>query len=229
MPDRHTALFQDLENDGWAVADDLLPPSLVTELSIASRLAWRQRLFQPAHVGSPGRPLQLPQIRGDTIHWLEQDSRVSGWPAFQAWAMQLQQALNRHFFIGLRRFEFHFARYDAGQGYRKHMDQHRGQPHRRISLVLYLNRRWENTDGGELCLYSPVERSLEIGRVLPRFGRIVLFRSDLIPHAVLPAVRQRWSLTGWFRSDGVLLNGYTAEPAANDMPFPGSTPSGAAA
>jgi len=229
MTDDHAALLHDLEKQGWALADHLLPAGLATQLGLASRLAWRKGLFKPAHIGTPGQPLRAPGIRGDTIHWLEQDSIAPGWAAFQSWAADLQQQLNRYFFIGLRRAEFHFARYDRGHGYRKHMDQHRGQPHRRISLVLYLNRHWTDTDGGQLCLYAPSDPSQEIIRIQPRFGRIVIFRSDLIPHAVLPANRQRWSLTGWFRSDDALLGSYPVTAASNDSPFPGSTPSGAAA
>jgi len=229
MTDDHADLLHDLETQGWALADDLLPAALTMRLSLASRQAWRQGLFKPAQIGAPGQPLLAPGIRGDEIHWLERDSTAPGWAEFQFWAAGLQQQLNRCFFIGLRRAEFHFARYDSGHGYKKHMDQHRGQPHRRISLVLYLNRRWTDTNGGELCLYAPTDHKQEIKRIQPRFGRIVVFRSDLIPHAVLPASRQRWSLTGWFRSDEALLGNYPVAPASNDSPFPGSTPSGAAA
>jgi len=32
-------------------------------------------------------------------------------------------------------------------------------------------------------------------------ARLVIFRSDLIPHEVLPCRQARWSLTGWLRSD----------------------------
>jgi SM-20-related protein len=33
--------------------------------------------------------------------------------------------------------------------------------------------------------------------VLPVAGRLVCFRSDLLEHEVLPATRERLSLTGW--------------------------------
>jgi SM-20-related protein len=35
--------------------------------------------------------------------------------------------------------------------------------------------------------------------ILPLGGRLVLFLSDLIEHEVLPARRERYSITGWFR------------------------------
>ncbi|MGZ5280210.1 MAG: hypothetical protein ACXWC9_09720 [Pseudobdellovibrionaceae bacterium] len=28
---------------------------------------------------------------------------------------------------------------------------------------------------------------------------MVLFRSDTVPHAVMKSLKERWSLTGWFR------------------------------
>src|SRR5690606_27096523 len=114
--------------------------------------------------------------------------------------------LNHDFFLGLHRAEFHFARYDSGNGYARHMDQHRGQPHRRITLILYLTPGWREGDGGELCIYEPEAPDRERQRVEPRQGRLVLFRSELFPHAVLPARKPRWSLTGWFRNDQELLN-----------------------
>ncbi|TEA74297.1 2OG-Fe(II) oxygenase [Allopusillimonas ginsengisoli] len=199
------------------------------QLYLASRYAWRQGFFHEAQIGSPDHPIRNLSIRGDTIHWLDQNNAIQGCVAFQRWADNLQLLMNRHFFLGLRRSEFHFARYDKGLGYRQHMDQHRGQPHRKISLVLYLNRTWHQPDGGELCLYAPGDKTREIRRILPQFGRVVLFRSDLIPHAVLPCNRPRWSLTGWFRTDSLLLDTIVASPASNDDPFPGATPSGAAA
>ena len=81
------------------------------------------------------------------------------------------------------------------------MDQHRDQPHRKLSLVLYLNPQWDTAGQGELCLYDPQDGNRELARILPQPGRLVLFRSDLFPHEVLPCTQARWSLTGWFRTD----------------------------
>jgi SM-20-related protein len=40
----------------------------------------------------------------------------------------------------------------------------------------------------------------EVGRdLLPDAGRLVCFLSDRFPHQVLPARRERFSLTGWFK------------------------------
>src|SRR3546814_8025810 len=95
-------------------------------------------------------------------------------------------------YTGLNNAEFHFARYPAGHCYRKHMDQHRDQLNRKISLVLYLNREWSEAGHGELCLYSSPDENRLVQRVLPMPGRLVVFRSDLIPHEAMPCSQPRW-------------------------------------
>ncbi|MCQ9617086.1 2OG-Fe(II) oxygenase [Paenalcaligenes niemegkensis] len=151
--------------------------------------------------GLRAQPSCRRQHPGDAISWLDNSDPASSASEFLEWARKLRLELNAAFYTGLKSEEFHFARYAVGQGYTTHMDQHRGNPHRRISLVLYLNRNWGPEDGGELCLYSPDDPSLEIHRILPQPGRLVLFRSDVFPHAVLPANKPRLSLSGWFRTD----------------------------
>src|SRR3546814_2342092 len=79
--------------------------------------------------------------------------------------------LFRSLYTGLNSTEFHFARYPAGQGYKKPLDQHKDQRHRQISLVLYLNSDWIEADGGELCLHAAQAESQELQRILPQPGR----------------------------------------------------------
>jgi SM-20-related protein len=75
------------------------------------------------------------------------------------------------------------------------------QSQRKISCIVYLNQDWKNEDGGQLRLYlnetdaSNNEKSIDI---LPISGRSVIFLSDTFYHEVLPARRERISLTGWF-------------------------------
>jgi SM-20-related protein len=77
-----------------------------------------------------------------------------------------------------------------------------------LSLVIYLNHDWQSGQGGELVLYHP-QTGVEVQRVLPEFGTLVLFLSEEFPHEVLPATRQRSSVAGWFRvntSTGAFLD-----------------------
>ncbi len=225
-------LFQSLEERGWAVSDRIVPPSLAQALRNHAHQLWQQGFFKPASIGRQAKLASDPDIRGDAICWMDDDSPPPPCAEFLAWADGLRQELNRHFFLSLRGQEFHFARYEPGRGYARHMDQHGGTSARKVSLVLYLNDDWQAEDGGELCLYGPETGDGERGRkapapagddlrpgsgpplkagptlqarILPESGRLALFLSDRVPHEVLPARRVRWSLTGWFRDDA----GYT--------------------
>ncbi len=189
-----------LAEQHWAVADGLLAPGLHDGLYLDCRQEWDAGRFREARIGPQHNTELRPDIRGDSICWLAPEQAGPASADFLLWADTLRQDINRLFYAGANSAEFHFARYAARRGYKKHLDQHQYGGHRRISLVLYLNRQWADTDGGELCLYSPDDPSLEIKRILPRAGRLVVFRSDLVQHEVLPCAQPRWSLTGWFLS-----------------------------
>ena len=91
----------------------------------------------------------------------------------------------------------HYAWYPPGAGYARHVDQPRGSGQRRVSLALYLNRRWGAADGGELEIVDDlgsVPRLIE-----PAAGRLVFFSPTGREHEVMPTRRDRLSLTGWFR------------------------------
>ena len=57
--------------------------------------------------------------------------------------------------------------------------------------------------GGQLRMYLKNEPQEELQYdVQPTGGCLVVFLSGEIPHEVLPASRERLSLTGWFRRRG---------------------------
>lgn len=183
------------------MSDDMLPAALAQGLRQEAQRRWEGGGFRPATVGPALAKRRDLDIRGDNICWLNAHDAQADIAAFHTWSARVQQSLNHEFFIGLKWLECHFARYGSGAGYTRHVDQHVASSARKISLVLYLNPEWQTGDGGELCIYDPQNTDDEIARIAPRMGRLMLFRSDLIPHAVLPCSSARWSLTGWFRSD----------------------------
>lgn len=206
MDHEFAALFRDLAEQGFTIKDGLLPPDLINDLYQEGLRGWREGRYTEARIGTAARPQRISTLRGDSIQWLEPHEGDTAQQRFLDWTETLRRQLNHDFYLGLQRSEFHFARYADGHGYTRHIDQHRGQPHRRITLILYLTPGRMPGDGGELCLYHPDEPEREWLRIEPERGRLVLFRSELLPHAVLPARRARWSVTGWFRDDAVLLN-----------------------
>ena len=39
----------------------------------------------------------------------------------------------------------------------------------------------------------------ELEQVRPEYGKLVIFLSEVFPHEVRPAQRERYSIAGWFR------------------------------
>ena len=42
--------------------------------------------------------------------------------------------------------------------------------------------------------------------ITPSFGTIVVFLSEEFPHEVLPAMRDRYAIAGWFRLNSSIAN-----------------------
>lgn len=200
--DRFDAALDDLALQGWALCDDFLPAPLARQL--ATECLERQALgvLARAGVGRGNRLAVQETVRGDSIQWLE-PGMASSVDAYLATMDALREALNRSLYLGLVDYECHFALYPPGAFYRQHVDRFRDDDRREISAVLYLNEHWGADDGGELRLFLPDQSPLD---VQPLSARLVLFRSAQLLHEVLPASRERLSLTGWFRrrGDGVL-------------------------
>jgi SM-20-related protein len=181
------------------VEADFLPQANVAKLADEARERDAAGEFHAAGVGRGAARVQRSDVRGDRILWLDHglasSSQQPVWQALDA----LRLALNETLLLGLFSFEGHYALYPRGAYYRRHRDQFRGADAssdiRVISCAIYLNENWALTDGGALRIYDG-ER---VRDVLPVAGTLVCFLSDRFEHEVLPATRERLSLTGWFR------------------------------
>jgi len=196
----HDEIFRQLEKQGWAISDTVIPLSWHITLLMQGWHLWETGHFYMEGIGRSASDARRPDVRGDTICWIHPNSSQANHPFFK-WMAQFRQELSERYHLGLRSQEFHYARYGKGKGYIKHIDQHRDSDHRKISIVLYLNLQWNPMHGGELCLYEPDDPNVEMRRISPQGARLVVFHSGLVPHAVLPCRQTRWSLTGWLRSD----------------------------
>lgn len=154
--------------------------------------------FAPARVGRGGGLQRETAVRGDELCWLEPDMPAGG--RYLEWMQGLRDVLNRELFLGLAEFEAQYAHYPVGAFYKTHVDRHRDSNARVISAVFYLNPDWPADAGGELVMYDA--GGGELFRQAPAGGTLLLFRSEDMPHAVLPATQPRWSIAGWFRTRG---------------------------
>ena len=196
-------LIQSIAENGYAVIQDFLSAEQIAALGAEAKSLQQAGDLHPAGMG---RQRQLDgQLRGDCIQWL--DEKTVG-PAQQAYlsAMQgLREQLNRDLYLGLFEFETHFAIYPPGAVYKKHLDQFQASPTsqtnaRQISTILYLNQDWRAGDGGQLRLYHDDKNPQFYLDIDPLGGKLVTFLSGRFYHEVLPAMRERMSITGWFRT-----------------------------
>ena len=90
--------------------------------------------------------------------------------------------------------------YNSGHGgcFPLHYDNPGLPNKRKVTILTYLNEEWKEGDGGELMLQPFLEKTVVIP---PLMGRVVIFRSDLLLHRVLPAMRPRYCFTIWVDSD----------------------------
>ena len=191
-------IVEDVAERGFSIQPNAVPESLalalwqeVTELSPA----W----FHQAGIGRLDDHHLNRFNRTDRVCWIEESSEPCR--AWLAYTEQLREAFNRSLFLGLFSFESHYAQYQPGDYYKRHVDAFQGQANRRISTVLYLNPGWHPDDGGELVMYADGNDRMGT-RVTPSFATLVCFLSERFPHEVLPAKRPRYSIAGWYRVNG---------------------------
>ncbi|CBJ30213.1 [Skp1-protein]-hydroxyproline N-acetylglucosaminyltransferase, family GT60 [Ectocarpus siliculosus] len=132
------------------------------------------------------------------------------------------------------------ARYPGdGRGYVRHRDTPRSaqdseEAERKITALYYLNPDWRPSMGGQLRVHldSRPEAAAEEGGprpageeeekagrkwdIEPVLDRLVLFRSDLVEHEVLPASAPRLAVTLWFygRQLGLPASPSTRSPSS---------------
>ena len=188
-------LVDDIAEQGWSMQSVFLPSDLTAALAAECRARAEAGELAAASVGRGAGQAVREGIRGDHIQWLEPGQSVAC-DRYLELMDCLRQALNRGLFLGLEDFECHFALYPPGAFYQKHLDRFRDDDRRTVSAVLYLNDDWLPQHGGELRLYLADGAEREVP---PLGGSLVLFLSSDFPHEVLPANRERLSLTGWFR------------------------------
>lgn len=192
-------IADELVRVGWSVRTDFLSPAQIAALADELRECWTQGAFHQAGVGAGAHPQLRPEIRSDRVYWLDEAAQTPAQAPYFAALESLRLAINRRLFLGLFGFEGHMAVYPPGSFYAKHLDQFQGVTHRKVSAILYLNDNWQTDDGGQLRLYLDESDAEKYIDVLPRGGTLACFLSDRFHHEVLPATRERLSVTGWFR------------------------------
>lgn len=200
LTEQDEIIIDGLAQQGYVIVDNYLSSDEIAPVAQLAHEKFTQHEMAKAGTGKLAQT--NANIRGDSIHWLDEEGTEPAVERYFSKMQHLKGLLNQHFFMGLASLETHLAIYPVGAGYQKHLDQFSlGQSQqlntRKLSSILYLNQDWQDSDGGELRLYVNDDEWLDIS---PIGGRLVLFLSDQFWHEVRPAKRERLSLTGWFRT-----------------------------
>lgn len=152
--------------------------------------------MHPAGIGKNFDYQKNAAIRGDVIRWIDPESDDPHEQVFLAAVNEFVSHLNATCYTGINGYEFHYAYYETGSFYKRHLDRFKNDRGRKFSFVLYLNENWQEPSNGGLSLYLENEEV----RLYPLEGRVVFFRSDQTEHEVHPSSdRPRLSIAGWLK------------------------------
>lgn len=192
--DIYTKITDALVQDGYIILTNALDAHLPKSLK---QFAQNEIDFKPAGISGKDDVHLDTTKRRDKTHWLKGDDGVQS--EFLNFTEGLREHLNHELYLGLTYYESHFAIYDEGDFYERHLDNFKGFKNRVVTTVYYLNDAWHEDDGGELIVYDAEESFL--AKIKPEGNTLIVFMSERFPHEVLPAKKQRFSIAGWFRID----------------------------
>jgi SM-20-related protein len=189
------SLAERIEASGYAIEPVFVQRATVAALRARVAALDASGRLHGAGVGRGAKRTVDAALRGDRIAWLDPRADDPAEQVVLAAFEALRVAVNRRLALGLFDLEAHYAIYPPGAGYAAHRDRFRDDDTRVLSCVIYLNEEWRADDEGALRLH------LDDGvrEILPLGGTLVAFMSDRFVHEVLPATRERVSLTAWLR------------------------------
>lgn len=187
---------------GYAVLDCFFLPKEVDLLRASLLMKQDLYQFKKAAVGQASQEQVIQEIRGDSILWLDENAPDEIEKIYFNKINDLIAYMNRTCYMGLQEGEFHYANYQPGTRYQRHLDVFHKDTRRKLSVVLYLNENdWTPASGGELVLYLIDANNQEKEEVIFAIpGRLVIFDSKKIPHEVKLVHKSRYSITGWLKT-----------------------------
>lgn len=183
--------------DNVGLAEDFLSETLATNLKSNLLALYAGNQLKDAGMGDKANFSQDKLIRSDQIYWLDRSHEDIHENLFFDLMDRFVQYLNQTCYAGITGYEFHYALYEKGSFYKRHLDQFRNNKSRAYSMIMYLNVDWKKGDGGELCIYHPDHSQT----VEPLNRRCVFFKSDELEHEVFLSHQRRLSITGWLKSN----------------------------
>jgi SM-20-related protein len=184
-----------LENQ-IGISHQILSDSLSLNLTKNLEKLFKDEKLINAKIGNSQNANLNALIRKDKIFWLDRIHENQAENDFFDIMDKLVIYLNQTCYTGITNYEFHYALYEPGSFYKKHVDQFNNNSSRQFTIIFYLNIDWKKSDGGELCVYVNNEAQL----ISPNNGKSVFFKSNQLEHEVLISHAKRMSITGWFKT-----------------------------
>lgn len=156
-----------------------------------------EKQFKVAGIGNNSKLITNQSIRSDIIYWLDRKHNNSHENSFFDLIDEFVAYLNKTCYTGITGYEFHYAYYDTGTFYKRHLDQFKDNSSRAFSMIMYLNNNWSASDGGELCIYHQDVPQI----IAPINGKCAFFKSSELEHEVLLSHKPRMSITGWLKTN----------------------------
>ena len=178
------------------ISNDFLTTELASNLKNRLLSLYANEALELAKVGNDHLLSHNKEIRNDKIFWLKKQDNNKYEHVFFDLIDAFVSYLNRTCFAGVKSYEFHYAMYEKGAFYKKHIDQFKSDESREFSMIIYLNEGWTVGDGGELKVFH--QTSIQV--ISPKNKKCVFFKSNELPHEVLPTNVSRMSITGWLKS-----------------------------
>ncbi|MFN0215887.1 MAG: 2OG-Fe(II) oxygenase [Saprospiraceae bacterium] len=197
MKTTFNSLIDRYVSDKVGIVQNFLAPPLAAHLKENLRSLYSNNQLSAAGIGNDTRLTLDKLIRSDKIYWLDPKHNDLHENSFFALMDLFVRHLNSSCYTGITGYEFHYALYETGSFYKKHLDQFRSNKSRAFSMILYLNSDWEQKDGGELCIYHEGHTQT----IAPLNGTCVFFKSSELEHEVLITNAPRLSITGWLKTD----------------------------
>jgi len=197
MPSSFDILIDSYLLNNIGIAHDFIDIKLSTQLLQHIDLLLQEDKFVAAGTGISDEVVHDLKFRNDSIYWLDRKHQSYVENKFLDHIDLFVQYLNTTCYTGITGYEFHFAVYKKGNFYKKHLDQFKHNKTRAYTMIFYLNKNWQEGDGGELCIHSITGVKL----ISPNEGKSIFFKSNEIEHEVLLNHKTRMSITGWLRTD----------------------------
>ncbi len=188
-------IIDDLMNHNYAQVDGFFAENICIGLRNLLLEKEQAGFFKKATIGNKTNSQEILAIRSDLISWIENNSENEFEQSFNHQVDDFCTYLNRTCFTGIKNWEFHYALFEKGAFYKRHIDRFKNDNARKYSIVTYLNQNRKVDDGGALVIYTK-EGAITI---LPEWGRTVIFKSDLLEHEVMVSGKDRLSITGWLK------------------------------